>query len=360
MSTNRGSTDVPAKSIAEAKLERQRKRIEEADASLTAPQQLDRRAQTSRGKNARWKPFDYTADAAPSRGSADGGVPVTEVRVNTFRAASRADSMTRSASVMSHRTSDTYASDLDRNDLAMLDGGGFQLYQGRKGKKQLADLNAYEDKPEQRQTTVEATFDKREIYEVFGNALPSRDFIDENPGLKNGQLQFVQHPNGDVSAHQWSAERYIWENIGQFSNIRKKVEGQLAADRLKGETAYQAMQQSTLAYFRIVAKQREANVIGVSLAPKDILAALPEPSRPLSAAPTGLKESSEDYVNTQPTPAKAQSSQSRHDSFHGTIGQAAMPNVCWPCASGTASASGFPDAVCQHHSEHQLARLSTR
>lgn len=283
------STDAPAKSIAEAKLERQRKRIEEAETSLTAPAPLDRRAQGSRGKNTKWKPFDYSNDIAISRAPIDSGAPVSEVRINTFRAPSRAESITRPISALSHRTSDTYNSDLERRDSTMVDEAGFQIYKSRKQKKFAGDINAWEDKSEQRQTTVEATFDKREVYDVFGNALPGRDFIDENPGSTNGQLQFVQHPNGDVSAHQWSTDRYIWENIGQFSNIRKKVEGQLAADRLKGETAYQTLQQNTLAYFRLIAKQREAHVIGVPLSAKEIQAAIPEPAYPI-AAPTGLKE----------------------------------------------------------------------
>lgn len=300
-----GSTpDVSTKSIAEAKLERQRKRIEEAEASLTAPAPLDRRAQGSRGGNCKWKPLDHSTDTTASRAPGDGDIPVSEVRINTFRAPSRAQSITRSVSVLSHRTSDTHNSDVGRRDSTLLDDAGFQVYKSRKQKKFAGDVNAWEDRPEQRQTTVEATFDTREIYDVFGNALPGRDFIDENPGASNGQLQFVQHPNGDVSAHQWSADRYIWENIGQFSNIRKKVEGQLAADHLKGETAYQTLQQNTLAYFRIIAKQREAHVMGVPFGLKEIQAAIPEPSHPLAAAPTGLKEALKDSQISLSAPSK--------------------------------------------------------
>ena len=291
------SADVaPTKSIAEAKLERQRKRIQEAEAALTAPAPvpLDRRAQQSRGKaRQQWKPFDFTADTVPSNTPSEGGVSVSEVRVNTFRPSSRGSSLSRPMSVLSHRTSETGPSDMERQD-SVLTENGFQLYKGRRNRKNVEELSAYADKPEERQTTVEATFDKREIYEIFGNALPGQEFIEENTGFKNGQLQFIQHPNGDVSAHQWSDERFIWENIGQFSNIRKKVEGQLAADRLKGETAYQTLQQNTLAYFRTVAKQREANVMCLPFGPKEIRAAIPEPRIELAAAPTGLKESMQD------------------------------------------------------------------
>lgn len=292
--------DAPATSIAEAKLERQRRRIQEAEAALNAPVPHDKRNQPSRGKGKQWKPFDYTADSPHPSSPGNGGVLVSEVRVNTFRPSSQCSSIPRSMSVMSHRTNETGPSDMERQDSGFTENG-FQLYKGRKNKKQASELGAYEDKPEERQITVEATFDKREIYDVFGNALPGPEFIEENVGFKNGQLQFIQHPNGDVSAHQWSTERYIWENIGQFSNIRKKVEGQLAADRLKGETAYQTLQQNTLAYFRIVAKQREANVMGVPFGTKDIQAAIPEPRVELAAAPTGLKEpAQESHVAEQP------------------------------------------------------------
>ena len=286
----KNSDNVPVTATADSKLERQRKRNEEADPTLNTSISVDKRTHQPRPKGKQWKPFDYTADSPQPNILSEGGVPVPEVRVNTFRPSSRGSSLTRSMSVLSHRTNETGPSDMNRQD-SVLTENGFVLCKGRKTKKTPGELDAYEDKPEERQTTVEATFDKREIYNVFGNALPGPEFIEETVGLKNGQLQFIQHPNGDVSAQQWSAERYIWENIGQFSNIRKKVEGQLAADRLKGQTAYQTLQQNTLAYFRTIAKQREATVMGLPFGTKDIQAAIPEPRVELAAAPTGLKES---------------------------------------------------------------------
>ena len=286
-------------SIAQAKLERQRRRNEEAEAALNAPLSLDRRAQTSRGvKGKQWKPFDFTADSTPSTMPNEGGVPVSEVRVNTFPAPSRASSLSRPMSVLSSHASESATSDMLRQD------SGFQVIgKGGRNRKNVGELSAYEGKPEERQTTVEASFDRREIYDLFGNALPGPEFIEQNVGFKNGQLQFLQHPNGDVSAQQWSTERYLWENIGQFSNIRKKVEGQLASDRLKGETAHQTLQQNTLAYFRTIARQREANVMGLPFGPKEIQALLPEPRGELAAAPTGLKEplaAAVELVDTKP------------------------------------------------------------
>lgn len=279
-------------SLAEAKLARQNQRIEQAEAAMNAPIPPDKERLVSRIKGkAAWKPFDFAADTISSGQGGESIAPV-ETRINTFRAPpTRDNSLSRSMSSLSQRTTGTLPSDMERQDSAQADVGGFQLYVPRKSRKNVEQLNAYEDKPEQKQTTVEAPVDTREIYEVFGNALPSLDFIHQNPGAKDGQLQFVQHPNGDVAAHQWSMERYVWENIGQFSNIRKKIEGQLAADRLKGETEYQTVQQHKLAYFRTIAKQREANAMGLPFGQKEIQTLLPDlrPPQPPLTAPKAPK-----------------------------------------------------------------------
>ncbi|KAK5113134.1 hypothetical protein LTR85_010952 [Meristemomyces frigidus] len=273
-------------SLAQAKLARQTKRIQDAEAALLAPNLNERQA--SRGKGKVWKPFDFNTDATQADTEIDIRAPMAETRVNVFRAHTRDSSISRSMSSMSQRTTGTIASDAERQDSGFVDGSGFQVFTGRKTRRNMEQLSAYEDKPEEKQTTVEATFDPRQIYDVFGNALPAPEFMEQNLGYKDGQLQFIQHPNGDVSAHQWSSSRYIWENIGQFSNIRKKIEGQLAADRLKGETAYQTLQQHTLAYFRTVAKQREASVMGLPFGSKEIQALMPD-IRPVQAAPTPKK-----------------------------------------------------------------------
>ncbi|KAK5679399.1 hypothetical protein LTS10_008214 [Elasticomyces elasticus] len=287
--------------LAAAKLARQNKRIEQAEAALTAPPPTDRDRQTPRakGKKTIWMPLDLTADATAATQASEVSMPATEIRINTFRApATRESSLSRSMSSLSQRTKQ---SDMEGGGV---DGNGFQLFTGRKNRKVADQLNVYEEKPEVKQTTVEAVIDKREIYEVFGNALPGNDYLQENPGAKDGQIQFVQHPNGDVAAHQWSAERFLWDNIGQYSNIRKKIQGQLAADRLKGETAYQTLQQNTLAYFRTVAKQREATTMGLPFGLKEIQAALPD-LRPAQPTPPTLKR--------QTTATEAPTFQTAHD-----------------------------------------------
>ena len=263
-------------SYADIKLDRQRKRNEAAEASLSTGPPLERR-QASR-TNRKWKPFDLNSDAG-------GGVPI-ETRVNTY---SRASSTSRPVSALSHRTDESIISD----------ASGFQPFAaGRKGRRN--DLRSRG--AEKQQTTVEASFDAREIYEVFGNALPGPEYLMQNRGFKEGQVQFLQHPNGDISAQQWASARFEWVNIGQFSNIRKKVEGQLASDRLKGEMAFHTLHQNTLQYFRTIAKQREAVVMGLAFGPKEIEASMPAASltQPTKAEPEGRSDS---YVSlsTMPT-----------------------------------------------------------
>lgn len=76
---------------------------------------------------------------------------------------------------------------MDRHDSIGLDPS-FQVVRRRGQKKDVGELNAYEDSPEKRQTTVEATIDTREIYDVFGNALPNPRFIEENAGTQHGEV----------------------------------------------------------------------------------------------------------------------------------------------------------------------------
>lgn len=280
------STDVNHPlSIAAAKLERQNKRIAATNAALLAQAPSEKHKQQPRTKGKAWKPFDFateTNDATQTQQLID--TPAVETRVNVFRVPSQGNMLSRPISRVSSHTHDSSYAESERRDSSFLESDDFQVFTGRK--KGRPPISAFSEKPTSQNPTVEATFSKRDITDVFGNELPGPGFMDGNPGTVDGQLQFIQHPNGDVSAHQWSASRFGWENIGQFSNIRKKIEGQLAADRLKGETAWQSLQQNTLAYFRTVAKQREADAMGLPFGAKDIAACLPD-TRPPSTAPTG-------------------------------------------------------------------------
>jgi hypothetical protein len=272
-------------SLAAAKLERQKKRIEEANAALDTQFPSEKQKQAARNnKGKAWKPFDFATELNATSQTQMANAPVVETRVNVFRAPSQGASLSRPMSRISTNTHTSTTDESERRDSQFLESDDFQLFVGPR--KSRPAVPAFDEKSSAPNATVEAAFSKRDITEVFGNELPRSGFMDGNPGSVDGQLQFIQHPNGDVSAHQWSASRFGWENIGQFSYIRKKVEGQLAADRLKGETAWQSLQQNTLAYFRAVAKQREADAMGLPFGAKEIAGCLPD-VRPPSTAPTG-------------------------------------------------------------------------
>lgn len=109
----------------------------------------------------------------------------------------------------------------------------------------------------------------------------------------------------------------MWENIGQFSNIRKKIEGQLASDRLRGETAYHTLQQNTLAYFRTIAKQREAMVMGLPFGAKEVQAAMPQQQpEKLASAPTWLTESPKVAIPLKPSQAQAKDYGAQTSTLH--------------------------------------------
>ncbi|KAI7256797.1 hypothetical protein KC352_g11115, partial [Hortaea werneckii] len=93
-------------SLADAKLARQFKRNEKAEATLTAPVA---ERQNSRGKNKIWKPLDLSAEASRD----EGGVLLSqaESRVNDFRSITRDSSLSRSLSSLSQHTSGTLQSE---------------------------------------------------------------------------------------------------------------------------------------------------------------------------------------------------------------------------------------------------------
>lgn len=95
-----------------------------------------------------------------------------------------------------------------------------------------------------------------ETIQFFGRRLPDPIYLQQVMGTIDGEVTFIGHPNRDVSAHQWSAASFQWSNIGQFSHIRRKVEGQLASDRLRGQAIGMSIPQNTLAYFKAIAEQR--------------------------------------------------------------------------------------------------------
>ncbi|KAF1344739.1 hypothetical protein BDV97DRAFT_61268 [Delphinella strobiligena] len=269
------------RSLAELKLKRQQQRISDNDAALLAAKTKS----GSRKPKIEWKPFNLTnssdeivsmSDSADSRLLTPFDVHAKEFKPITT---SRESSASR-ASVHGRVRGVTFnpPSPLEDDD-----EGGFQLVTGRKMKpptKPALGLNAYDTKTTSptKLPTVAGSYDKKEINEVFGNELPPPEFVQGYLGYEDGQVQFVMHPNGDVAAQQWSNEKYQWNNIGHYSNIRRRREGLLAAARLKHETEQQMVMQNSLAYFRAVAKQREALDMGLPWGPKEVNAILPVPA----------------------------------------------------------------------------------
>jgi hypothetical protein len=92
-----------------------------------------------------------------------------------------------------------------------------------------------------------------EYTRLFGKVLPSPVQLHVQLGEFEGQIAFVGHPTRDVSAHQWSLVKLKWLNIGIYSHRRRKIQGSLASDRLKGSR----LRQNTIEYFKAVAEQRE-------------------------------------------------------------------------------------------------------
>jgi hypothetical protein len=90
---------------------------------------------------------------------------------------------------------------------------------------------------------------------LFG-ILPDPIRLHEQLGKFDGQVTFIGHPNRDISAHQWSSISFQWVNIGLYSHTRRKIEGSLASDRLRGVSFVH----NTIEYFKAMAEQREINI----------------------------------------------------------------------------------------------------
>lgn len=96
---------------------------------------------------------------------------------------------------------------------------------------------------------------------IFGHTLPGPTYIQTTEGKRNGEVVFIIHPNGDIISHQWDLVKYEWTNIGMYSFNRKKVEGTLSHEQLKGQKIGSAMPRNTLEYFIAIAKQYEETSI---------------------------------------------------------------------------------------------------
>jgi hypothetical protein len=94
-----------------------------------------------------------------------------------------------------------------------------------------------------------------EYTRLFGKQLPDPIHLHTVIGTFDGEIIFIAHPNRDISAHQWSQKSFQWVNIGLYSHTRRRIEGSLAAERLKGST----ITHNTIEYFKAAAEQRQTN-----------------------------------------------------------------------------------------------------
>jgi hypothetical protein len=262
--------------LATARLERQSRRIIQHDPTIpiskvTAPK-------TTRTKVIKQPlPREY-AESSDGDGVSTTGVSLKvspfDVHAKVFRPFSRESSHSRS-----------HEPPIQDSTLLSTDQGDFQLVTSRKTKpssKSAVGLNAQEAKADEKPSAIVAPFNKRDLNEVFGNDLPPIAFFLSTVGHGNGHVEFAIHPNGDVSAQQWSDDAYQWYNIGQFSNVRKRTEGLLASHRLHGENELHSLQQHTLSYFRAVAKQHEASTLKRPFGMAELQDAMPKiPTEPV-------------------------------------------------------------------------------
>lgn len=52
------------------------------------------------------------------------------------------------------------------------------------------------------------------VGDINKEQLPGPEFLTQRSGTKEGQVQMIREPNGNVSAHQWSAAANQWVNVG--------------------------------------------------------------------------------------------------------------------------------------------------
>ncbi len=115
---------------------------------------------------------------------------------------------------------------------------------------------------------------------IFGERLPDSTFLTQNEGSFDNQIVFILHPNGDVQAHQWAAQSYQWVNLGQYSYRRKRIEGQLEKEKLRGQKIGGGLQPNTMQYFLAVTKQREQDCKNSSTHHNFIASSLSQPEVP--------------------------------------------------------------------------------
>ncbi|KAI9711494.1 MAG: hypothetical protein M1820_002057 [Bogoriella megaspora] len=55
---------------------------------------------------------------------------------------------------------------------------------------------------------------QQQVGDINKEQLPGPEFLQQKSGTKEGQVQMIREPNGNVSAHQWSNAAQQWVNVG--------------------------------------------------------------------------------------------------------------------------------------------------
>ncbi|KAI5276724.1 hypothetical protein E4T47_00285 [Aureobasidium subglaciale] len=264
--------------LATARLERQSRRIIDNDPTIPISKIVNPKIARNHASPQYWPTFDH-----PESSDGDSASMSLTSRTGNRQRSRRESPLDAHAKVFlpsSRESSLSRSHEVPRQGSVQLslDDGDFQLVTSKKTKpsSRSVGLNAHEVKVDDRPSTIAAPFDRHEINEVFGNDLPPLSYFQSNVGHEDGQVGFAMHPNGDISAQQWSQTDYQWYNIGQFSNVRRRAEGTLASHRLNGENESHCLLQHTLCYFRAVSKQHEASAMNLPFGLKELQAAMPK------------------------------------------------------------------------------------
>lgn len=151
-----------------------------------------------------------------------------------------------------------------------------------------------------------------ECEKLFGR-LPDLIRLQEQTGKFNGQVVLIGHPNRDVSAHQWSSTSFQWVNIGRYSQVRRRVEGSLSCDSLRGYHA----SQNPLEFFKHAAENRERLAIHDSRPKADARETTSTLGKETTQLASGI--SALGYPGCVPTRLPLKSSPSTPDASHNSV-----------------------------------------
>ena len=82
----------------------------------------------------------------------------------------------------------------------------FTRDKGRQAQPEV--VKAFED------AVKSSSIPQQQVGNVNKEKLPGPDFLQQKSGTKEGQVQMIQEPDGNISAHQWSQSSQSWLDVG--------------------------------------------------------------------------------------------------------------------------------------------------